>query len=186
MAYDYSTQFLEKNVHDVAAINRVYNEGAVLRQEYDTAWDLQRAQFRINNVLRSLAVNYPEQYVTVRKSVRLKTNMDVETRKWILIMYRWDGSVIVGRPPGENTRSTWIEPGIGTLAPREEVMYPTTIEEQEHFEKWRLWLLELPQGTKKVSVRFVDEIQPEFLVGLIADEWKVYSRDPKTLILERA
>lgn len=200
MAYDYTLGFLERRKEDIKVIETCYTNRTPFSQTFDYPNEAARARVNISNVLRSLALHYPDQYKHVRQVVRTRID-PLPTGKWRLTIYpAAPGEKIEGRPPGQATRTSWEGMQAREAVIGDEHRFPEIIKDGE---TWTRFVEASVLATKEVK-RMIAELSTEpsledleqftELFGL-HDEmpenerwraWKVSMNGPTTLVLERA
>lgn len=183
MAYNYTVEYLETNRDAVAMVHESFKTRQVFRSTFTHAKDCVREQFRMNNILRSLAVNWPDEYAKYREM--LATWTAKEPSGWILYFGpRRHNSV--GRRPGATATSNWQTTGLTDLAtPAEEYQHDIAIDDVPSMERFVGRVLELPPETTRVIAEFVHEVVNLEYFCTVFEGWTPSLNGPNTLVLER-
>lgn len=186
MGYDYTIEFLQRNRADVQVLEEAFKTKQVFKKEYEGARDCANEQKRINNVLRSLAVNYPDEYVGLRMAIRTWTLPPTKVNPhWTLCVGpAWNK--MPGRKPGETSTSQWGRIGEPAVAIGTEYHYPTVVTDNVQMTKL-LWALdhEIPSTTSVIVVEFQEEPPIDWVHEMFDEQWMVQMNGPTTLRLER-
>lgn len=144
---------------------------------------LQRDRLTISNVLRSLAVNMPDQYLDMRRAIRTWTTRD-ETG-WNL-HFGVATSRMIGRRPGfSTTTSGWIGNETNPTLP-DQYAHTEIISDVDSFQRFAGKVLELPPATNQATAEFADVLENlEPFEAMFGDHWNIEAVGPTTLQLTR-
>lgn len=192
MGYDYNLAFLERRKDDIAMIETCYKNRTPFSQTFDYPNECVRARININNVLRSLALHYPEQYGHVRKVVRTRVD-PMPNGKWRLTVYpSAPGEKIEGRPPGQVTRTSWEGMTDRKVVIGSEYTFPDLIDTEAKWLRLIEEALEAQKEVKKIMAEFAGDLDLPMMTEVFAgeqhkpeDRWRVSANGPSTLVLER-
>jgi hypothetical protein len=163
-------------------VNKAYKSGVVFKKDFVDPRELNRARMVVSNVLRSLALHYPDEYLGVRQTVR--TWSTYENGVWRLSV---GPSTVkqVGRPPGGNTATTGFV-GNPIVPTSTEYYHDQTIGTAEEFSRFAGRVLELQPETNVATAEFADVLENlEPFEAMFGDHWNIEAVGPTTLQLTR-
>lgn len=192
MAYDYTLGFLDRHKEDVSMIEECYRTRRSFVKVFDYPAEVTVERKSISNVLRSLAVNYPDQYLHVRKTVRTKID-PLQNGKWQLTVYTVaPGEKVEGRPPGAATRTSWAGGSARDARIGTDYQFPDVIEAEPEWLRFMDEVLRADKTVKRITAEFAGDLDMPAMEAIFAgdqhkpeDKWRVSANGPSTLVLER-
>jgi hypothetical protein len=192
MAYDYTLSFLARHTEDVDMIEECYRTRKSFQKVFDYPAEVTVERKTISNVLRSLAVNYPEQYLHVRRTIRTRID-PLDNGKWQLTVYAMaPGEKVEGRPPGVTTKTSWIGTSERMAVIDSEYAFPDVIEDEPTWMRLMEQVLHCDKTVKRITAEFAGDLDMPAMEAIFSgeqhkpeDRWRASANGPTTLVLER-